>query len=489
MCAIAAPCTMPPRCPGTVFWMVRAPVDLDVTPRLARRGPSRKVRERHGQSGNHTHIWRMLMAKVTMIGAGSVVFARRLLADLLSYPELSDTTVTLMDIDRDRLELITALAEKMMAQERAGGRVEATLDRRRSLDGADYVIVMIQVGSLDAFALDIDIPKRYGIDQTVGDTIGPGGVFRGLRTVPVLLDICRDMEEVCPEALLINYANPMAINCWAINRASTIRNVGLCHSVQGTAARLAEFIEAPLPEIAYWVAGINHMSWFLRFEWRGQDAYPLLWEAMRHPEKYARDKVRFEIMRHFGYFVTESSHHMSEYVPYFRRRPDLIEEYVTPRWDYLEICRSGWQPHYEQVRRQIAGEEPVPIGRSHEYGIEIIHAMETNTPTRINGNVANTGLITNLPPGCCVEVPCLVDNTGIRPSYVGHLPAQCAALCGSNVGVQELAVSAALEGDRDAARMAVALDPLTSSLLSLSETAAMVDDMLAAEAEYLPQFA
>ena len=426
--------------------------------------------------------------KVAMIGAGSVVFARRLLADLLSYPDLCEGTVALMDIDRGRLELIAALAQKMVAQQRAGLRIEATLERKEALEGADYVIIMIQVGGLDAFELDVAIPRKYGIDQTVGDTVGPGGVFRGLRTVPVLLDICRDMESLCPDALLINYANPMAINCWAMNKATRIKNVGLCHSVQGTAERLAHFIGAPMDEVAYWVAGINHMAWFLRFEWKGADAYPLLWQAMQDPAIYNQDKVRFEIMRHFGYFVTESSHHMSEYIPYFRKRAELIEKYVTPRWDYLEICRSGWQPHYEQVRRQIAGEEPVEISRSHEYGIQIIHAMETNTPTRINGNVANTGLITNLPPGCCVEVPCLVDNTGIRPCYVGDLPAACAALNRTNINVQELAVKAALEGDREAARMAIALDPLTSAILSLEEIKDMVDEMFAAEATFLPQF-
>ncbi len=428
------------------------------------------------------------MAKVAMIGAGSVVFARRLLADLLSYPELTDTTVALMDVNRERLELIAALAEKMMAQQGAGGRVEATLNRSEALDGADYVISMIQVGGLQAFEMDVSIPRKYGIDQTVGDTLGPGGVFRGLRTVPVLVDIAEEMERRCPDALLINYANPMAINCRGVSRATAIKNVGLCHSVQGTAERLAGFIGAPLSEMAYWVAGINHMAWFLRFERQGEDAYPALRQALADPTIYAQDKVRFEIMRHFGYFVTESSHHMSEYIPYFRQDPGLVEKYVTPRWDYLDICKSGWQPHYEKVERQIAGLEPVEINRSHEYGIEIINAMETNVPARINGNVANTGLITNLPPGCCVEVPCLVDNAGLHPCFVGDLPPQLAALNRTSINVQELAAEAALTGDRDLARMAVALDPLTASMLTLAQIADMVDELFMAEAEYLPQF-
>jgi len=428
------------------------------------------------------------MARIAMIGAGSVVFASRLVGDLLSCPELQESTVTLMDIDKSRLELMTALAEKMAAESGAPTRIEATTDRRAALDGANYVIIMIQVGGLEAFEMDVTIPRRHGVDQTVGDTIGPGGVFRGLRTVPVLLSICRDMEELCPHALLINYANPMAINCWAMNESSTIRNVGLCHSVQGTAAKLASFIDAPLEEVAYWVAGINHMAWFLTFQLRGQDAYPLLWQAMADPEKYASERVRFEIMRHFGYFVTESSHHMSEYTPYFRKHPELIERYTTPRWDYFEICRDRWQPSYDRVRRQIAGEEPIVIDRSHEYAIDIVRAIETNEPTRVNANVRNTGLITSLPEGCCVEVPCLVDGTGIHPCHVGDLPPQCAALNRTSVNVQELAVRAALTGDRDLARMAVAMDPLTAAILSLPQIDQMVSEMFEAERDYLPQF-
>ena len=423
-----------------------------------------------------------------MIGAGSIVFARRLLADMLSYPELAGSTVHLMDINQSRLELIASLAETMVAQEGLPTRIEATTNRTEALDGADYVIAMIQVGGLDAFELDIAIPSRYGIDQTVGDSLGPGGVFRGLRTIPVLVDVCHDMERYCPDALLINYANPMAMNCWAMNSATEIRSVGLCHSVQGTAERLAGFLGAPTSEVSYWAAGINHMSWFLRFEWKGKDAYPLLQKAMADPTVYVQEKVRWEIVRHFGYFVTESSHHMSEYVPYFRKRPELIKNLVTPRWDYLQVCKNGWQQHYEEVRRQIAGDAPVEIGRSHEYGMEIINAMETDVPARINGNVANSGVVTNLPNGCCVEVPCLVDRTGIHPCHVGDLPPQCAALNRTNVNVQELAVKAALMGDRDAARMAVALDPLTGALLTLDEISDMVGELFAAEAAYLPQF-
>jgi len=427
------------------------------------------------------------MPKIALIGAGSVVFARTLVSDILTFPELRDSTIALMDIDPERLGLITALAERMVDQEGAETQIQSTVDRREALCDADYVIIMIQVGGLGMFEVDIEIPLRYGIDQTVGDTLGPGGVFRGLRTIPVLLDICRDMRELCPEALLINYANPMAINCWAMNEAGGIRNIGLCHSVQGTAMQLARYIGAPYEEVTYWVAGINHMAWFLQFQWRGEDAYPLLRAKLEDPE-WREDGVRFEVMRRFDHFVTESTHHMSEYVPYFRQRKELIEQFATPRWDYLQLCQTGWQPHYERIRRQIAGEESIEIRRSHEYGTFIIHSLETNTPRRVNANVQNAGLITNLPHGCCVEVPCLVDGTGVRPCCVGDLPSQCAALNRSNVNVQGLAVKAALSGDRRAAFQAVALDPLTAATLSLREIQQMVDELFEAEAEWLPQF-
>ena len=408
-------------------------------------------------------------------------------SDILTFPELRDATLSLMDLDPGRLGLITALAERMVAQEGPEAEIQSTLDRREALRDADYVITMIQVGGLGMLEVDIKIPLRYGIDQTVGDTLGPGGVFRGLRTVPVLLDICHDMRELCPGALLINYANPMAINCWAVNEAGGIRNIGLCHSVQRTAMQLARYIGAPYEEMTYWVAGINHMAWFLELTWHGENVYPLLRAKLQDPE-WTTDGVRFEVMRHFDYFVTESTHHMSEYVPYFRQRTELIEQFDTPRWDYLELCQTGWQPHYERIRRQISGEEPIEIRRSHEYGTTIIHSLETNTLHRVNGNVVNNNLITNLPQSCCVEVPCLVDATGIKPCYVGDLPSQCAALNRTNINVQELAVKAALTGDRRAAFQAVAMDPLTGATLSLREIQKMVDELFEAEAEWLPQF-
>ncbi|MCD6083558.1 alpha-glucosidase/alpha-galactosidase [Candidatus Aerophobetes bacterium] len=437
------------------------------------------------------------MPKIVMIGAGSMVFTRRLIGDILSFPELSDSTISLVDIDKKRLELISQLARKMVKDLGCGAKIESTTERRDVLDGADYVIITIAVGGLDAYLSDIHIPDKYGVNQNVGDTIGPGGVFRGLRVVPVLLEICRDMEELCPDALLINYSNPMAINCWAMNKASRIKNVGLCHSVQGTAKQLARYIDAPYEEISYWVAGINHMAWFLEFKWKGKDAYPILRKKIEeNPELWdvlgeygttkLNDTVRFEIFKHFGYFVTESPFHMSEYVPYFRRTKKQIEELgVSKRW-WLEHEKSG-DRYFKEVERELLSGEKIRVNRTDEYASHIIYSMETGTPYRFNGNVENKGLITNLPQGCCVEVPCLVDRTGIHPCYVGDLPPQCAALNRTNINVQELAVKAVLEKDKEAAIHAIMLDPLTSSLLTLDEIRKMVEEMFEAEKEHLPE--
>jgi alpha-galactosidase len=425
------------------------------------------------------------MPKIAMIGAGSVVFAQRLVTDLLSWPELEDSTIALMDVDATRLELIGGLADCLIREQQLPARIEPTTDRRAALDGADYVIVMIQVGGVLAVRPDVEIPFRHGVDQAVGDTLGPGGVFRGLRTIPVLLDICRDMAELCPRALLINYSNPMAMSCWAIAAATPIKAIGLCHSVQGTSRQLAAYVGAPYDEIAYWVAGINHQAWFLRFDWCGADAYPLLREAMADPETYAKDRVRFEVMRHFGYFVTESTRHTSEYVPYFRRTRELVERFAPPWGRDYTLYVERQERYYDAVRRQVAGDDPIPTDRTHEYSSYIVHSIQTNAPLRINANVPNTGLIPNLPTGACVEVPCLVDNTGIHPCYVGDLPAQCAALNRTNVNVQQLAVQAALTGDREAVYRAIALDPLTASVLSLDEARQMTDELFAASEPWL----
>ena len=438
------------------------------------------------------------MPKITIIGAGSFVFSRQLIWDILSFPQLSDSRISLMDIDEERLNLIAQFAQKMVEDKGWGAKIESTLDRREALKGADYVIITIEVGGLDAYLNDIKIPDKYGINQNVGDTIGPGGVFRALRTVPVFLDICKDMEKLCPDAYLLNYTNPMAINCWAMNKVSKIKKVGLCHSVQGTAKQLASYMQIPHKELSWWVAGINHMAWFLELKWKGEDAYPILrkvakdknlWDRVTEDYKKfgMKDIVRFKIMEHFGYFVTESPYHMSEYVPYFRKNKKQIEELgISYRW-WLDYKKAP-DVHTKEIRNQIAGRKKIKMEKSDEYASYIIHSLETGKPCRINGNVENKGFITNLPEGCCVEVPCFVDRGDIHPCYVGDLPSPCAALNRTNINIQELAVQAALTKDKDALFQAVALDPLTSSILTLDEIKKMVDEMLEAEASYLPEF-
>lgn len=438
------------------------------------------------------------MPKITIVGAGSLIFSRQLIWDILSYPELSESTISLMDIDEERLNFITQLAQKMVKDGEGKAKIEANLDRRRALKDADYVIVTLEVGGLDAYLNDIKIPDKYGINQNVGDTIGPGGVFRALRTVPVLVDICKDMEKLCPNAYLLNYTNPMVINCWAMNKVSKIKKVGLCHSVQGTAKQLASYMQIPYEELSYWVAGINHMAWFLELKWKGEDAYSILrkvakdknlWDRVigGYKEFGMKDMVRFEIMKHFGYFVTESPYHMSEYVPYFRKSEKQIEGLgISYRW-WLDYKKAP-DMHIKEIKDQIAGKKEIAIEKSDEYVPQIIYSLWTGKPCRINGNVENQGLITNLSEGSCVEVPCLVDKSGIHPCYVGDLPPQCAALNRTNINVQELAVQAALNGDKDALFQAVAFDPLTSSILTLDEIRKMVDEMLKAEARYLPKF-
>jgi alpha-galactosidase len=453
------------------------------------------------------------MAKVVIIGAGSLVFASRLTTDILSVPELADSTIVYVDIDQAVLDLISGFGRQVITQEKLSATIEATQDRAEALAGADYVITTFRVGGMEATALDIQIPLKYGLDQAVGDTLGPGGVFYGQCHIPLLLDICRDMERLCPDALLINHTNPMVMLCWAVNKATRIKNVGLCHSVQHTSEQLAGHIGAPYEEVRYWVAGINHMAWFLEFKWRGQDAYPLLrqrlaeWDHAGGDEKlrvealpanpyygsepWPWDTVRRELFRQFGYYVTESTPHLSEYLPYFRRNPELMQRY-TLRRQSPEVFEGRWlsrrDEQREKLRRQAEGEEPIPMTRSSEYTSYIIESMETDKPYRVNVNVANTGLITNLPADCVVEVPCLVDGLGVHPCYVGPLPPQLAALNRTNINVQELAVKAALEGDREVLYQAVALDPLTSALLPFKEMRQMVDEMFEALLPWMPQF-
>jgi alpha-galactosidase len=422
------------------------------------------------------------MPKITLIGAGSTVFAKNLLGDILGFPELAEATISLFDIDQERLNTSEIVARKVAAALKANPVIESTTNRQKALDGADYAICMIQVGGYKpSTVVDFEIPKKYGLRQTIADTLGIGGIMRGLRTIPVLLEMTRDMEQLCPDVTFLNYANPMAMNCWAINRASKIKTVGLCHSVQGTAAELAHDIKVPFEEINYLSAGINHMAFYLRFERNGQDLYPLIRQVIAEGRVPDGNRVRYEMFKRLGYFVTESSEHFSEYVPWFikRDRPELIERFNIPLDEYIRRCENqiaGW----EALRKKFESDAPIEISRSKEYGSLIIHSMETGQPRIVYGNVANTALIDNLPAGCCVEVPCIVDKNGVQPTKIGALPPQLAALIQTNVNVQSLTVEAALTGQRDYIYHAAMLDPHTAAELDLDQIWSLVDDLLQA---------
>lgn len=462
------------------------------------------------------------MPKIAFIGAGSTVFAKNLMGDILSFPELAGSTVALMDIDPERLQTSRAVAHRINDILDAKATIETTTDRRAALAGADYVICMIQVGGYKpSTVIDFDIPRKYGLRQTIADTLGIGGIMRGLRTVPVLLDITRDMEDLCPDALFLNYVNPMAINQWAMSRGTSVRTVGLCHSVPGTASELAHDIGVPIEDINYRVAGINHMAFYLTFEnkYTGEDLYPLIHRVYDEGRVPAWNRVRYEMFKRLGYFVTESSEHFSEYVPWFikRDRPDLIEQYNIPLDEYIERCEAqikGWgMMEAAQVNNEtldesaiLAGLEdvnPMPniksgmvrgmlnfdkIERSVEYGSLIIHSMETDTSRTIYGNVPNTGIITNLPDGCSIEVPCLVDANGVQPTVIGALPPHLAALMQTNINVQALTVEAVLTGKREHVYHAAMLDPHTAAELSLDQIWSLVDELIEAHGDYLPQF-
>jgi alpha-galactosidase len=423
--------------------------------------------------------------KVTLIGAGSTVFAKNLIGDLLSLPEFaSGTTVSLMDIDEERLRTSEIVASRIADVLGVDTRIEATSDRRAALDGADHVFTLMQVGGYrPATVTDFELPKRFGLRQTIGDTLGIGGIMRGLRTIPVLLDICRDMEELCPDALLLQYVNPMAMLCWAAARASSIRTVGLCHSVQGTARELAADLGVPADEVEYVCAGINHLAFYLELRHRGRDLYP---ELRRNDEVPEWNRVRYEVLRQFGYFCTESSEHLAEYVPWFIKgsRPELVEEFNVPLDEYPRRCEAQIA-EWQELRASLEESTAMSVPRSDEYGARIVHALETGETFTFNGNVMNEGLIDNLPT-CCVEVPCVAGEDGITPVRIGALPPQLAALIQTNVNVQALTVEAVLSGSRDHAYHAAMLDPHTGAELSLAEIRELVDLLLEAHGDLTP---
>ena len=426
------------------------------------------------------------MTRIAFVGAGSVEFTKDLLGDLLSFPELTDATIALHDIDRERLDAAEATARWTASALGAPATIEAHLDRRAALAGCDHVINMIQVGGHAATLIDFDVPKRFGLRQTIGDTLGIGGIFRALRTIPVMQGIARDMFELCPDAWLLNYTNPMAMLCWSVYAGTPIKRVvGLCHSVQWTTRGLAELVGVPYEEVEYLGAGVNHQAWILQFRHRGRDLYPLLDEAIeRDPE--LRRRVRVEMYRRLGYFPTESSEHSAEYLPWFMRSDEMIERFRVPVDEYVRRSEENLR-EYQAMRRTLAEGGSFEIERSLEYASLIIHSIATGEPRVIYGNVPNHGLISNLPLGACVEVPCLVDGNGVQPTAVGSLPPQLAALNRTFLNVCELTVRAALEGDRTHVVHAALLDPNTSATLSPEQIEQMVDALVEAHGDAMPE--
>lgn len=427
----------------------------------------------------------MTTPKITFIGAGSVVFTKNLLGDILTFPELQGCTISLYDIDPQRLETAEQMARWTAKTLGAQPTIEATLDRRRALDGASYAVNMIQVGGHAATLRDFDIPRSYGLKQTIADSHSIGGIFRALRTIPVMRAIARDMEELCPQALMLNYTNPMSMLCWAWFDSTQVPIVGLCHSVQYTTQQIAGYAGVPYEEVTYLGGGINHVAWILRFEHNGQDAYPLLRRALEAGRIPPDDLVRAELFRRLGYYVTESSEHNAEYSAHFIPHAGQIERFNVPIDEYIR--RSEENLHeFDNIRAQLQRGEPFEIERSAEYASLIIHAMETGKPQVVYGNVRNNQLIENLPQGCCVEVPCLVDGNGVQPTRIGALPPQLAGMSRMHVAVQELVVRAALEGKREHVYHAAMLDPLTAASMPLDRIWAMVDALIEAHGAALP---
>ena len=435
------------------------------------------------------------MAKIVLIGAGSYVFGRDFISDIIQYPQLGKSTLTLMDIDAERLEIAAAYARKLVAQNKLNLKIESTTDRRKALDSADYVITSIRAGGWKPVQINRELAWKRGV-ECVPDALGPGGIFGGLRQVPAILEICHDMEELCPDAWLLNYCNPMAIICWAINDYTKIKNVGLCPNHHNLAVPIARYAGIPFDELYYTEAGINHFGWYLELKWRGKDLYPLLKEKFKDPDVYLKadspmapvDLIEVEVFQNFGYFNSGGGH-LSMYLPYFRRTPQLTKKYKQASqgsiWDQAPIKTKKDD---KKIKEQIKAGYQFPINREYRWSIHatnIINSIETGSSTRSFGNVKNNGLITNLLQGCVVEVPCMVDKGGVHPCQVGDLPPQLAALDSSNVFVQEMAVRGIVEKDKSKILQSILLDPLTSSILSIPEIKQMVEEMFRAEKAFM----
>lgn len=432
--------------------------------------------------------------KIAMIGAGSVVFCKTLIADILATPALQDSEIALMAPSESKLRRMEAFVNRMIRDNGFRATCWATTKRQEAIKDADFVVVMIQVGGNDAFGIDYEVPLKFGVDQCIGDTLGPGGIFRAQRHIPVLIGIAEDMKRLArPHAIMLQYANPMAANCLALGRVSAVPFAGLCHGVQTTLDLIAGYCGiADKSEITYTCGGINHMDWFLRLEHRGRNLYPELREKFERAEFYKNEKVRGEVFRHFGYFMTESSGHLSEYVPWFRKNQKSLELYCDePSFGGETGAYYKWGKTMAEKYAQhdpLEFEKTAVEGRSAEYCSWIIEAVVTGRPFRFMGNVRNDGYIENLPNGCCVEVPVFADETGLRPTYVGALPIQCAAACITNVNVQNLAAEAALTGNPEYLVHALALDPLTGAVCTLKEIREMTTELLEAQRQWLPQF-
>lgn len=432
------------------------------------------------------------MPKICFLGAGSTVFVKNVLGDCLQTECLRDSQMTLLDIDPQRLQDSLVMLKNICRTSGAKARIEGFLaeDAEKALRDADYVVNAIQVGGYEpSTVIDFEIPRKYGLRQTIGDTLGIGGILRGLRTIPVLLDYCRIMEKVAPDALMLNYSNPMAMLTGAVLKATSIQTVGLCHSVQACAHHLCGELDLPTDSLHWRIAGINHQGWLISISRNGEDLYPEIKRRAELPEYKKKDAVRFEIMKWFGYYVTESSEHSSEYVPWFIRdkAPELIDRFHIPLDEYPRRCVTqieGWT----KMREDLLNNKDLEHQRSDEYASYIFESVETGNPYTFGGNVLNKGLITNLPPNACVEVMCVADRNGITPTWFGDLPPQCAALTRTNVNVQELTIEAALTERKDHIYQAALLDPHTAAELTIDETISLCDDLIEAHGSYLPRY-